>query len=86
MVQSAIPSGLQNLDSALGDEPMLFGQLSGWGAREAIGRSFPTFRGRSIDCGNTEIYNQRKDAWIEDEIASAARELDSKADEYVLSK
>lgn len=36
MVQSAVPAGLQNPKSALGDEPMLFGELLGWGAREAM--------------------------------------------------
>jgi programmed cell death 6-interacting protein len=39
MVQRAIPAGLQNLDSALGGEPMLFGELLSWGAREGISQS-----------------------------------------------
>jgi programmed cell death 6-interacting protein len=36
MVNSVVPAGLKNLDVALGNEPMIFGELPSWAAREAI--------------------------------------------------
>jgi programmed cell death 6-interacting protein len=36
MVQSIIPPGLQDPRSIIGNESMIFGEMLGWGAREAI--------------------------------------------------
>jgi len=42
MVRSAVPSGLENPKTALGEESPLFDELLGWGAREAISK--PSFQ------------------------------------------
>jgi programmed cell death 6-interacting protein len=39
VVQSVIPIGLKNLDTALAGEQMIFGKLPSWAAREAISES-----------------------------------------------
>lgn len=36
MVQSIIPPGLRDLKSAIGNDSIIFGEMLGWGAREAI--------------------------------------------------
>ncbi|KAF8842107.1 BRO1-domain-containing protein [Paxillus ammoniavirescens] len=36
VVQSNVPSGLSDLKSVLGDDHILFGEMLGWGAREAV--------------------------------------------------
>lgn len=36
MVQSIIPPGLRDPRSVIGDDSIIFGEMLGWGAREAI--------------------------------------------------
>jgi len=80
MVQSSIPSGLQDPKSVLGSEAMIFGELLGWGQdwRWYVLR---------YECQETciyetaEIYNDRKQDYIKDEIVGRARELSDIANE-----
>ena len=38
MVRSVVPAGLENPRIAIGDETLMFDELLGWGAREAISK------------------------------------------------
>src|ERR1700730_13968058 len=49
MVRSVVPSGLENPKAVLGEESLMFDELLGWGAREAISKSMTsqTFHAQS---------------------------------------
>jgi programmed cell death 6-interacting protein len=81
MVNSTIPSELLNPRSALGDEDMLFRELSGWGAREAISKNIWNSHKRA-DQTEVDIYDDNKSNLIKEKIVEVAHELDKKADEY----
>jgi programmed cell death 6-interacting protein len=38
MVRSVVPPGLENPKAALGEESLMFDEMLGWGAREAISK------------------------------------------------
>ncbi|EJD06562.1 BRO1-domain-containing protein [Fomitiporia mediterranea MF3/22] len=63
MVQSAVPPGLQDPKSALGNEDVIFGELVGWGAKVAV-----------------EIYRDRVQNWLQEEVFNRVMELDDFAD------
>lgn len=63
MANSNIPPGLKDPRGALGNEPVMFGELVGWGARVAV-----------------DIYRDRRENWLRDEIYNRTAELDRMAE------
>ena len=83
MVQPLIDPGLQDPKSVVGTNGVIFGELLGWGARLAIGTP-PTL---SVWCylifPITDIYNDRRQNWIREEISERVRRLDDESQRSV---
>ena len=79
MAQSTIPVELQNPQNAIGGERMIFGEMLGWGAREAISECNINGRSTSDPHDETDIYNSNKETMIRENIQNAALELDDSA-------
>lgn len=84
MVQSAVHVHLADPKAAIGDDGVIFADLLGWGARVAIGKILicEIRRRREADgyAGtSSDIYNDRRQNWLKDEVIDRAQQLDDVA-------
>lgn len=86
LAAATIPAGLLNPASILGSKRPVFGELIGWGAREAISKRAIFLSLLSFICSTlSDIYNDRKHAFVKERVVDVAQELQDEADEYVVS-
>ena len=86
LATTTTPAGLLNPASILGSKRPIFGELIGWGAKEAISKraiflSLYLF----IRSTSPDIYNDRKHAFVKERVVDVAQELQDEADEYAVS-
>lgn len=87
MAQPIVDPGLQDPKKVVGKDAVIFGELLGWGARLAIGTCSQS---RLVCCSVLihtlllpEIYNDRRQNWIADEITDRVRRLDDAMARFV---
>ena len=86
LATATIPAGLLNPASILGSKRPIFGELIGWGAREAISKRAIFLSLLLFICSTSpDIYNDRKHAFVKERVVDVAQELQDEADEYVVS-
>ena len=88
MAQSIVDPGLQDPKSVIGSDAVIFGELLGWGARLAIGAHQPLSCFLLIFARLTytfaEIYADRRQNWITDEVTTRVRRLDDEVSRCVI--
>lgn len=82
LVSSTIPSALIDPTSLLGSRRLIFGDMVGWGTKEAISKScwgdaFFLF----LTVFFLDIYNDRRHNLIEERILNPSKDLQDAADE-----
>ena len=83
MVRSVVPAGLENPRIAIGDETLMFDELLGWGAREAISKRWcrrPSQPLISVTT-NTDIYEENVKTLTQEKIIDVVQVLNDRADE-----
>ena len=84
MVQPVVHAHLADPRAAIGDDGVIFADLLGWGARVAIGTiSICVIQGERRTDGRAgifiDIYNDRRQNWLKDEVIDRAQQLDDSA-------
>jgi len=85
MVQSNLLSGLLDPKGLVGGGRVLFGELLGWGAREAVSTSILAVFESQYPIWSSDIYNDNKQSLIKERITDFAQELDNEVDQFVLA-
>ena len=83
MAQLNVPLGLTDPQSVVGTNGVIFGEMPGWGAGEAISKcsSQSCTEMVRINCYDADIYNDHKQALIRERVVDAAQALDDNAHE-----
>lgn len=85
IAKSTIPAELQEPKNAISGQKVVFEDLLGWGARTAIGTLLVFFDRRRIEVVNSgllrvaEIYQERREYYLKDEVKGRAQQLDDQA-------
>lgn len=85
MAQSSLLSGLLDPKSMVGGGRVLFGELLGWGAREAVSELIQVVVESRHPIWSSDIYNDNKQTLIKERIIDFAQELDNEVDQFVLA-
>lgn len=84
MVQCNVPPGLLDPKSIIGSDHILFGDMLGWGAREAVSTSrYVWTKVFNFMVCDTDIYNDTKQSLVKECITDVAQKLDDEADRFV---
>ena len=83
MVQSNLLPGLSDPKSVVSGGRILFGELLGWGAREAISTLTLPVSESQHSIWSSDIYNDSKQTLIKERITDFAQELDKEVDQFV---
>ncbi|KAH0833294.1 putative pH-response regulator [Lanmaoa asiatica] len=83
VVQSNPLSGLSDPKSVVGSSRVLFGELLGWGAREAVSTLILAVTESQVSIWSSDIYNDNKQTLIKERITNFAQELDNEVDQIL---
>ncbi len=82
MAQPIVDPGLQDPKAVVGNDAVIFGELLGWGARLAIGTFISLVLMYAELNYLVDIYTDRKQNWIKDEVMDRVRHLDNNIARY----
>lgn len=83
MVQSNVLPGLLDPKTVVDGGRILFGELLGWGAREAVSTLILVVTWSQYSTPRSDIYNDNKQTLIKERITDSAQELDNEVDQSV---